>query len=68
MIPVSQIDLNGNPVSDNIPSGGIPSGAVIPTPGRLAVMAATGGDIRLLLVILIAMELPVSGIFAAAGC
>ena len=62
MIPVSQLDLNGNPVSDGLPGAGLPG------PSKLAVMAATGTDMRLLLVILIAMELPISGIFAAAGC
>ena len=49
--------INGNPVSDSLPA-----------PGKLAVMAATGADMRLLLVILIAMELPISGLMSVAGC
>lgn len=65
VIVLSQLDLNGNPVTESVQS----SQAVgLPTPGRLAVMAATGGDIRLLLVILIAMELPVSALLNVAGC
>ncbi len=63
MIVLSQLDLNGNPVS--LPSE---QGSVLPGPGRLALMAAKGADLRLLLVILIAMELPVSGLLHAAGC
>ena len=57
MITLGQIDLQGNPVSDNLPA-----------PGKLAVMAATGADMRLLLIILIAMELPISGLMSVAGC
>jgi len=57
VIVLSQLDLNGNPVSDSLPA-----------PGKLAVMAATGADMRLLLVILIAMELPISGLMSVAGC
>lgn len=56
-----QLDLNGAPVSEGLPGGA-------PTPGKLAVMAATGADMRLLLIILIAMELPFSGLLHAAGC
>ena len=57
MITISQLDLNGNPISENLPA-----------PGKLAVMAATGADVRMLLVLLIAMELPFSGLLNAAGC
>ena len=60
---MSQLDLNGNPVAEAVQGSGN-----LPSPGRLAVMAATGGDIRLLLVILIAMELPISGLMSVAGC
>jgi len=63
VIILSQLDLNGNPVADVVQGSGN-----LPSPGRLAVMAATGGDIRLLLVILIAMELPISGLMSVAGC
>lgn len=57
MIDITQMDLNGNPISENLPA-----------PGKLAVMAATGTDVRLLLIVLIAMELPFSGLLHAAGC
>jgi hypothetical protein len=40
----------------------------LPPKSKLAVMAATGTDIRLLIIILIAMELPVQGLLTAAGC
>jgi len=63
VIFLSQLDLNGNPVAEIAQGPGH-----LPSPGRLAVMAATGGDIRLLLVILIAMELPISGLMSVAGC
>lgn len=59
---MSQLDLNGNAV-DSVGSGGS-----LPTPGRLAVMAATGADMRLLLVVLIMLQLPISDIMSAAGC
>lgn len=57
-----QLDLEGNEV--------IPAVAQSPLPpkSKLAVMAATGTDIRLLIIILIAMELPVQGLLTAAGC
>ena len=63
MIPVSQLDLNGNVVAPE----GLPGGSLIP-PGRLAVMAAKGADLRLLMIVLIAMELPISGLMSVAGC
>ncbi len=63
VILLSQLDLNGNPVT--LPSE---QGSVLPSSGRLALMAAKGADLRLLLVILIAMELPFSGLLTAAGC
>lgn len=63
VIVLSQLDLNGNPVAEVVQGSGN-----LPSPGRLAVMAATGGDIRLLLIILIAMELPISGLMSVAGC
>ena len=44
MITVSQLDLNGNVIDTVAPGGSLP------TPGKLAVMAATGADMRLLLV------------------
>lgn len=64
MIPITQIDLNGNPVAETVQA----AAASLPPPGRLAVMAATGADLRLLLVILIALELPVSALLNVAGC
>ena len=63
VITISQLDLNGNPVAEVVQGSGN-----LPSPGRLAVMAATGADLRLLLVILIALELPFSGLLSAAGC
>lgn len=60
---MTQMDLTGSPVQ-----AAAPGETSLPSPGRLAVMAATGADLRLLLVILIAMELPVSGLLHAAGC
>ena len=63
MIILGQIDLNGNPVAEAIRDPGN-----LPSPGRLAVMAATGADLRLLLIVLIAMELPISGLMSVAGC
>jgi hypothetical protein len=63
VITISQLDLNGNPVAEVATGSGN-----LPSPGRLAVMAATGADLRLLLVILIAMELPISGLLSVAGC
>ena len=63
MITISQLDLNGNPVAEVVQGSGN-----LPSPGKLAVMAATGADLRLLLVILIAMELPISGLMSVAGC
>jgi hypothetical protein len=58
-----QLDLEGNTVA---PAEPLPGN--LPSKGRLAVMAATGGDLRLLLIILIAMELPTSTILGAVGC
>ena len=63
VIILGQIDLNGNPVAEAIQGSGN-----LPSPGRLAVMAATGADLRLLLIVLIAMELPISGLMSVAGC
>lgn len=63
VIVLSQLDLNGNPVAEVVQGPGN-----LPSPGRLAVMAATGADLRLLLVILIAMELPIQGLMSVAGC
>jgi hypothetical protein len=60
---VSQIDLNGN-VVEQVSQGAQAAGS----PGKLAVMAATGSDVRLLLVILIMMQLPVSDLLSVAGC
>ena len=42
--------------------------AVLPKKGKLAAMAATGTDIRLLIIILIAMEVPTSALLNAVGC
>ena len=53
MILVSQLDLNGNPVSLPVEEFGKPAG--LPSSGRLALMAAKGADLRLLLIVLIAM-------------
>jgi hypothetical protein len=53
-----QLDLEGNEVTTS----------PLPSKGKLAVMAATGTDIRLLIMILIAMELPTSTILGAVGC
>lgn len=58
---MSQMDLNGNLVEPVVQS-------VQSTPGRLAAMAATGADMRLLLIALILMELPASALLSAAGC
>ena len=55
-----QLDLEGNEVTTAV-SG-------LPTKGKLAMMAATGTDIRLLIIILIAMELPTSALLNAVGC
>jgi hypothetical protein len=60
---VDQLDLHGNTVA---PAETLPGN--LPSKGRLAVMAATGTDIRLLIMILIAMELPTSTILGAVGC
>ena len=65
MSSVSQIDLNGNPVAEVYQQG---ADAIPTSPGKLALMAARGADLRLLLVILIALELPVGGLLHAAGC
>ena len=59
---MTQMDLTGSPVQ------AVTQGESLPSPGRLAVMAATGADLRMLLVILIAMELPLSGLLSVAGC
>lgn len=58
---MSQMDLNGNVID-------AASQAAQSAPGRLATMAATGADMRLLLIVLIAMELPASALLSAAGC
>ena len=58
-----QLDLQGNPIAEAVQGSGN-----LPSPGRLAVMAATGADMRLLLVILIGLQLPVSELLNAAGC
>ena len=63
MIPVQQTDLNGNIVEQA--AQGIGNAG---SPGKLAVMAATGSDVRLLLVILIMMQLPISELMSVAGC
>lgn len=55
-----QLDLEGNEVTTAVGS--------LPTKGKLAMMAATGTDIRLLIIILIAMELPTSALLNAVGC
>ena len=55
-----QLDLEGNEVTTAV-SG-------LPTKGKLAMMAATGTDIRLLIIILIAMEVPTSALLNAVGC
>ena len=59
-----QLDLEGNTVPTDAP--GIPAG--IPSKGKLAMMAATGTDIRLLIIILIAMEIPTNALLSAVGC
>ena len=64
VITISQLDLNGNPVAETVQAAAVS----LPPPGRLAVMAATGADLRLLLIVLIAMELPISGLMSVAGC
>lgn len=61
MIVVSQLDLNGNVVETA-------SQVATSAPGKLATMAATGTDMRLLLIVLIMMELPASALLSAAGC
>lgn len=58
---MSQVDLNGN-VIDTVTQ------TAQSAPGRLATMAATGADMRLLLIVLIMMELPASALLSAAGC
>jgi hypothetical protein len=60
---VDQLDFHGNTVAPAEPLSGN-----LPSKGKLAVMAATGTDIRLLIMILIAMELPTSTILGAVGC
>ena len=60
---MDQLDLHGNTVA---PADPLPGN--LPSKGRLAVMAATGADLRLLIMILIAMELPTSTILGAVGC
>ena len=60
---MSQLDLNGNVVEQA--AQGIGNAG---SPGKLAVMAATGTDMRVLLVILIMLQLPVSELMSAAGC
>lgn len=59
---VVQLDLEGNEVTVNQVA------AALPTKGKLAAMAATGTDIRLLIIILIAMEIPTSAFLNAVGC
>lgn len=56
-----QLDLEGNEVTTQAVSG-------LPGKGKLAMMAATGTDIRLLIIILIAMEIPAQGLLTAVGC
>ena len=56
------MDLEGNEVTVNQVA------AALPTKGKLAAMAATGTDIRLLIIILIAMEVPTSALLNAVGC
>lgn len=63
MISVNQTDLNGN-IVDQVSQ----ASTAVGSPGKLAVMAATGSDVRLLLVILIMMQLPISELMSAAGC
>ena len=60
---MSQLDLNGN-VVDQVNQGI----TAVDSPGKLAVMAATGADMRLLLIILIMLQLPISDMLSAAGC
>lgn len=60
---MSQVDLNGNIVEQA--AQGIGNAG---NPGKLAVMAATGTDMRLLLVILIMLQLPIGELMSAAGC
>ena len=60
---MSQLDLNGNMVEQA--AQGIGNAG---SPGKLAVMAATGTDMRLLLVILIMLQLPIGDLMSAAGC
>lgn len=60
---MSQVDLNGNIVEQA--AQGIGNAG---SPGKLAVMAATGTDMRLLLVILIMLQLPIGELMSAAGC
>lgn len=60
---MSQVDLNGNIVEQA--AQGIGNAG---SPGKLAVMAATGTDMRLLLVILIMLQLPIGDLMSAAGC
>jgi hypothetical protein len=62
-VNLSQLDLQGNPIAQVAQDSGN-----LPSPGRLAVMAATGADLRLLLVMLIALQIPVSDLLHAAGC
>ena len=57
---VVQLDLEGNEVTTVASS--------LPGKGKLAMMAATGTDIRLLIIILIAMEVPTSALLNAVGC
>lgn len=59
-----QLDLEGNAVTVAEPS----VGAALPGRSKLAMMAATGTDIRLLIIILIAMEVPTSALLNAVGC
>jgi hypothetical protein len=63
VISVSQLDLNGNAVEQAVQAAGSAG-----SPGKLAVMAATGTDMRLLLVILIMLQLPIGDLMSAAGC
>lgn len=60
---MSQVDLNGNIVEQAAQAAGSAG-----SPGKLAVMAATGTDMRLLLVILIMLQLPIGELMSAAGC
>ena len=58
-----QLDLEGNEVTAESSLA-----ASLPGRSKLAMMAATGTDIRLLIIILIAMEVPTNAVLNAVGC